>query len=316
MKYYCLLTIILQTMVLPSIFGQSQSIILTTQWRPQSQFAGYYVALEKGFYKDAGIDLKLIHPSLSNPALNRLFEGSTNIISLELVQAIECINQGMPLVNILQTSQQNSMVIVPRRDDINTLDDLREKRVGIWKAGFGELAHIMDNERQLNIEWIPFVNNVNLFVSGAIDATLAKSYNEYLQIIACGITPKNIFRFADFGYDIPEDGLYVTADYYKKNRKELQAFAEASKQGWLWAAKHPEETLDIVMKYVRQSNVGTNRVHQKRMLEEILRLQCESGSKSSSFLLSPEKVKTTSDLLIEHGIISREISYKEILGEL
>lgn len=316
MKSCCLIITLLQTMVLPSVFAQTHNIVFTTQWRPQSQFAGYYVALDKGFYKDAGLNVVFMHPSVSNPALNRLAEGSTDIVSLELIQAIECISQGIPLVNILQTSQRNSMMIVPRRDNIKTLDDLKGKRVGIWKAGFGELAYIMDTEKQLNIEWIPFITNVNLFVSGAIDATLAKSYNEYLQIIACGITPKHVFRFTDLGYDIPEDGLYVTADYYKNNRKHLKAFAEASKRGWQWAAEHPEEALDIVMKFVKQANVATNRVHQRRMLGEVLRLQCEKDSTKASFVLLPEKVKTTSDLLMKHNRINREITFKEVIGEL
>lgn len=297
-------------------YGQRKRIVFTPQWTPQSQFAGYYVAQAKGFYREAGLDVTIEHPSASNPALNRLHEGTSHVITLQLVQAIVNIDHGLPLVNILQTSQHNSLLIVPRRDDIRTLHDLQGKKVGIWKAGFGELAHTLDRKEKLNIQWIPFVNNVNLFVSGAIDATLAMSYNEYLQILACGIQPKHVFYLSDLGYDIPEDGLYVTASYYRQHRQELQAFAEATRKGWEWAATHPQETLDIVMEQVHKHHVGTNRVIQKRMLDIILQLQCQDNNSAPDFRLKPEQVEKASSILLEGGYIQRKITYQEISGAL
>ncbi len=298
------------------LFLHAQRIVFTPQWTPQSQFAGYYVAQALGFYRDAGLEVTISHPSASNPSLNRLREGSCDVTTLQLVQAIENIDKGFPLVNILQTSQRNSLLIVPRRDDIRTLQDLRGKKVGIWKAGFGELARMLDHDQNLQIEWIPFVTHVNLFVSGAIDATLAMSYNEYLQIRVCGINPARVFYLSELGYDIPEDGLYVTAAYYKRNREMLQRFTEASKRGWQWVAQHPQEALDIVMKYVRQAHASTNRLLQERMLENILELQRDRGSDSASFELHPKHVERASALLFEHGRIGRKITFREISGDL
>ena len=295
--------------------AQTRRIVFSPQWTPQSQFAGYYVAQAKGFYKEVGLDIVIDHPSASNPALNRLREGSSHVITLQLVQAIKYIDQGIPLVNILQTSQQSSLMIVPRRKDIRTLQDLNGKKVGIWKAGFGEPAQILANRQKLDIRWIPFVSNVNLFISGAIDATLATSYNEYLQILACGIQPEHVFYLADLGYDIPEDGLYVTADYYDTHRCELQAFAEASRRGWEWAAAHPEEALTIVMEEVRRHHVGTNKVHQKRMLDNILHLQHRRNGSSPAFGLSPEDVEKASGLLLDAGLIRHKVTYRQITGQ-
>ena len=82
---------------------------------------GILCGTAKGFYKEVGLDIVIDHPSASNPALNRLREGSSHVITLQLVQAIKYIDQGIPLVNILQTSQQSSLMIVPRRKDIRTL---------------------------------------------------------------------------------------------------------------------------------------------------------------------------------------------------
>ena len=252
---------------------QAQRIVFTPQWTPQSQFAGYYVAQEKGFYKKAGVEVDFQHPSASYSAANRLLEGSSDIITQQLVQAMILIDRGMPIVHLLQTSQRNSLVLVSRSDTLRTLQDLKGKKVGIWKAGFGDLAYIMDTEKELNIKWVPFLESVNLFLSGAIDATLAMDYNEYQKIRVSGHEDKPVIRFSDTEYDYPEDGLYVSEDFYKLHPDKVKAFAEASRKGWEWAHEHPEETLDIVMKWVAKENVHTNRIHQKWMLEKILALQ-------------------------------------------
>lgn len=290
-------------------------LVFTPQWTPQSQFAGYYAALALGFYREEGLDVVISHPSASNPALNRLLQGTSHIITLQLVQAIRHTAEGFPLVNILQTSQQNSLMIVPRRDDICTLDDLRGKKIGIWEAGFGELARILDSREGLDIQWIPFINNVNLFVSGAVDATLAMSYNEYFQILACGIQPRHVFYLAELGYDIPEDGLYVSYDYYLSHSRQLEAFARASQRGREWVAGHPQEALDMVMEQVRSHHVGTNRVQQKLMLEAVLQLQCPRGTAEPVFRLHPAHVEQASQLLYENGYIGREVTYEEITGK-
>jgi NitT/TauT family transport system substrate-binding protein len=288
--------------------------VFTPQWTPQSQFAGYYVAQEKGFYKKAGVEVDFQHPSASYSAANRLLEGSSDIITQQLVQAMILIDRGMPIVHLLQTSQRNSLVLVSRSDTLRTLQDLKGKKVGIWKAGFGDLAYIMDTEKELNIKWVPFLESVNLFLSGAIDATLAMDYNEYQKIRVSGHEDKPVIRFSDTEYDYPEDGLYVSEDFYKLHPDKVKAFAEASRKGWEWAHEHPEETLDIVMKWVAKENVHTNRIHQKWMLEKILALQCRDGEKKPSFQLYSETIDRLNELLLKHRRIHYPINIEKLKG--
>ena len=293
---------------------QAQRIVFTPQWTPQSQFAGYYVAQEKGFYKDAGVEVDIQHPSVSYSALNRLMEGSSDIITSQLTQAMVAIDRGIPMAHVLQTSQQNGLVLLGRADSIRTIEDLRKKKVGVWKAGFGELAYIMDAELRLGIKWIPFLEGTNLFVSGAIDATLAMSYNEYLQIRASGYEDKKPIRLADIGYDYPEDGLYVSLDFYRRYPEKVKAFVQASQKGWEWAHEHPEEALDIVIKWAEKEQVHTNRIFQRWMLEEILRLQCEKGMQKPSFRLDAEVVKKLSDLLLKHNRTQNPVTIEILKG--
>ena len=294
---------------------RAQKLIFTPQWTAQAQFAGYYVAYEKGFYRQAGIDVEIVHPSISQNAISRVQRNESQATTLVLTQALEVIDMGIPLVNILQTSMNNGMVIVSRRG----VDPLTQKgaRVGIWQAGFGQLARCMSMKEGLDYDWVRFSSNINLFVTGAIDATLAMSYNEDFQLKQTGRTlnEKNVYRFCDHGYNVQEDGVYMPRAYYEKHREQARRFAEASKKGWLWAVYHPEETLDIVMKYVKQDHIATNRVLQQLMLQEVLRLQVDRESGKREFRLRPDMVKRANYLMLEHHMLDREITYEQLLGK-
>ena len=289
-----------------------ERFVFTPQWTAQAQFAGYYVAQEMGFYKDAGLDVEIVHPSATMSAINRLRLNESHATTLQLCQAMEIIDSGIDLVNILQTSMNNGMVIVSRRD----ADPLTQKeaRVGIWSAGFGQIAICMSLKEGLDYEWIRFASNVNLFVKGAIDATLAMSYNEYYQIVQAGfdLNDKNVYRFCDHGYNVQEDGVYMSRNYYLTHKEQAKKFAEASRRGWDWAAEHQEETLDIVMKYVQENHIATNRPLQRLMLKEILRLQVDRESGEREYRLRPDMVKQASDLLQEYWMIDQEVTYEQL----
>ena len=292
--------------------AQDATIVFTPQWTAQAQFAGYYVAEAKGFYREAGVKVRIEHPSATQPAMSRLRKNECQATTLQLCQALEIVDDGIPLVNILQTSMNNAMVIVSARGK----DPLTQKgaHVGIWSAGFGQLAICMSIKDHLNYEWIRFAQNVNLFVAGALDATLAMSYNEYYQLVQAGVkmTDKNVYRFCDHGYNVQEDGVYMTRDYYDQHRDQARRFAQASRKGWEWAAEHPDETVDIVMQYVNKNHIATNRVMQRLMLKEVLRLQVDRESKKREFRLRPDMVQLASRLMVENQMLSRKITYEEL----
>ena len=308
-----ILAVIGSVLPLTASAQEAPPLVFTPQWTAQAQFAGYYVAEVKGFYREAGIKVQIVHPSATQPAMSRLRENRCQATTLQLCQALEIVGDGMPLVNILQTSMNNAMVIVAAKDE----DPLKHKgaRVGIWSVGFGQLAICMSIMDHLNYEFIRFAQNVNLFVSGALDATLAMSYNEYYQLIQAGIqvTDKNVYRFCDHGYNVQEDGVYMRRDYYEKHREQALKFAQASRKGWEWAAQHPEETLDIVMQYVDRENIATNRIMQRLMLKEVLRLQIDRESKKREFRLRPDMVRLASRLMYQNHMLSREVTYDELI---
>jgi NitT/TauT family transport system substrate-binding protein len=186
--------------------------------------------------------------------------------------------------------------------------------VGHWKSGFSELPMAMDKKYGLGIQWVPFVSNVNLYISGAIDAALAMSYNEFFQLKMAGQRIKNdqLLYMRDIGYNVPEDGLYVTADFYRKHKDLAIKFAEATRKGWEWAVDHPDEALDIVMLTMRQTGTTGNMIAQQWMIKEILRQLADKDTGKRSYRLEPKSVELANSILLESGTIKKEITYHQI----
>ncbi len=306
-------------LLLPTLLSSQElvKVRISPQWIPQSQFAGIYMALEKGFYRDAGLDVEIIHPTVSNSAINLLKEGKTDVITSMLVEALLYEDAGVELVNFLQISYHNSLTIVSR-EPIPNVSDLNHKKIGQWKAGFSELAMVLINTNGLDVTWVPFLSNIALFISGAIDATICMSYNEYYQLKMSGfeINEDQVIRLKNMGYDVPEDGLYTTKEYYQKHPEVLKNFAEATKKGWEWVRlpENREETLDRVMKMVKQYHTPSNRVNQKFMLDEILRLQEDNGV--APYYLSEERFDFALKILIDNNFLINTVSYQDFVKNL
>ena len=294
--------------------AHAQQITFTPQWTPQSQFAGYYAALENGYYAEAGLDVAIVHPTSSNNSMDMIKDGTSDIITSELIQAMMTTDDDLKLVNLLQTTQHSTLVLISRTKNVRDFADLAGCRIGTWKVGFSEIPHMIDEEQHLDIEWVKLINSLNLYIAGAIDATLAKSYNELILFSMSGITPGSVLYFSEHGYDFPEDGLYVSEAFYKKNPEKCRLFAEASKKGWDWVRDNREEALDIVMKYVKESNVPTNRYNQKWMLDAILKAHEDVKGGTPSYTLDEEAFNRLNEALVKYGYVARPVVYERFTG--
>ena len=302
-------------MAVASLFhAHAQQITFTPQWTPQSQFAGYYAALENGYYAEAGLDVAIVHPTSSNNSMDMIKDGTSDIITSELIQAMMTTDDDLKLVNLLQTTQHSTLVLISRTKNVRDFADLAGCRIGTWKVGFSEIPHMIDEEQHLDIEWVKLINSLNLYIAGAIDATLAKSYNELILFSMSGITPGSVLYFSEHGYDFPEDGLYVSEAFYKKNPEKCRLFAEASKKGWDWVRDNREDALDIVMKYVKESNVPTNRYNQKWMLDAILEAHEDVKGGVPSYRLDEDAFNRLNEALVKYGYIARPVVYERFTG--
>ena len=311
MRLRRLLTIFALAAAIPA--GGQAKFVFAPQWMAQAQFAGYYVAKDMGFYEEEGLDVEIRHPFSTQSLEDRVRTGDCQAYSMFLSEAMELVDKGIPMVNLLQTSMNSSLVIVSRygADPLS----MHNAKVIIWRAGFGQLAKCVAARESLDYQWITASSSINLFVSGAVDATLATTYNEYYQLLQTGLVSpdKGIFRFSEHGYNIQEDGVYMTMAEYRKNRDDAERFVQASRRGWEWAAEHPDETMEIVMKYVREFRIPTNEVLQRLMLDEVLRLQLDPDSGERAFRLRPDMVKQAGDMMLEAGIIKHRVTFESLL---
>lgn len=293
-----------------------KKVRFTPNWLPQAQFAGYYVALEKGFFREQGLDVKFVHVKQSSKIspYEMLAAGETDIIGTTMFRALEAKTHGVNLVNFLQTSQHSGLMCVANFP-IHDFKDLDGKKVCTWKTGFKQIADMASFDQNVNIEWVPYIGKLNLFLNKAVDAALCYSYNEYYELLFSRgqISEENVLRFSEIGYDLPEDGLYTKQDFYEQNGEEISQFAYAAAQGWQYCRENPEEALDLVVKYMNDNNVVCNRYHQKKMLEETLRLQIDEDGKASYRPISKEMFSRIVNEMNKIGLFSGDAKYEEMI---
>lgn len=277
----------------------AQSIIITPKWTAQAQFAGYYVADKMGFYKEEGLDVEIRHPAISESSFSFMEKGAAQVVVMNLSYALMERAKGARVVNVMQTSQENSLMLVSR-SPLNGISSLQHKKIAVWNHLSQELLDQIARHYGLQVEWIRFNSGVNVFLSGAVDICLVGSFNEYPQLMECGmqVDSTHVLRFADYGYNLPEDGLYVTEDFYYQHPDIVRKLVRASIRGWAWAYENQKQTLDIVMEEVRRHNIGSNRYHQRKMLEEILRLQIDKQGGKRTYHLSREGFDNAVDHLL------------------
>jgi NitT/TauT family transport system substrate-binding protein len=249
-----------------------RTVSFVPQWIPQAQFAGYYVAFEKGFYSQHGVKVNILRGGPERPSAEWLKKGAADFGTMLLSAAIAERAKGTGLVNVGQIVSKSSQTLVAKKSSgINSWQDINGRKVGLWGAELSILPMALFKLYGLKVTAVPQSSTVNLFLRGGVDVASVMWYNEYHSILDAGVEPEELvtFRLSDFGTDHPEDGIYCLESTLKKDPQSCCRFVQASVEGWKYAFEHPEEALDIVMKYVSEAKVSTNRQHQKWMLSHM-----------------------------------------------
>lgn len=295
----------------------AQKLTFMPQWTPQAQFAGFYMAQEMGFYAQEGLDVEIRHikANSTESILTQLVSGKVQIAGQQLLQSIIARSDGQKILNVMQITQKSGLWCVSRTP-VSKPEDLQGMKIGKWKVGYSEFCDILETYNNLHINWVPFINGINLYVYGAVDATLCYSFSEYIALqLAIGDIPDNqVLKFSDFGYECPEDGLYVTEEYYARNRDAVDKFVRASKKGWEYARTHKKQTLEVVMRICSENHIVTNRAMQERMLDNYISLQTNPATGKIDFAPVAEPVyNDVTRALLETGYIVNKPEYKEVI---
>ena len=310
------LSILLCLVLLPSVAAAEKPLKKASflpQWSPQAQFAGYYVAYEKGFYKNHGIDLTIHQGGPDRPPLLLLTEGKTDFASSWLTTALRWRASGHKVINICQIVQRSALMLIAKKSHhITEPRAMDGKKVSLWGDEFQIQPRAFFRKYDLHVKIVPQSFSVNLFLRDGVDVASAMWYNEYHTIINSGLDPGEVttFFFHDHGLNFPEDGIYTLEETFERDPSLSRAFVRASIEGWVYAFSHPEEALDVVMRFIEEAKIPANRVHQKWMLHRMKDLTVLSERPGSIGRLQRTDYQRVSDVLQESGFIETKPDYE------
>lgn len=288
--------------------------IFIPQWSHQAQFAGYYVAYEKGIYEKYGIDLTIMNGGPDRPSTEHLKNGNSDFATMFLSTAIREKANGVNLLNIAQIVQRSALMLVAKKS--GKIDDPKEmdgKKIGLWGPEFQIQARALFKKYGVEPKIIPQSQSINLFLRDGVDVVSAMWYNEYHTILNNGIDPKELstFFFDDYGLNFPEDGIYTLTEKFDKDPSLSCAFVKASIEGWEYAFENPDEAIDIVLKYMRNSKLPANRVHQKWMLGRMKDIILGDGELTTIGVLKEADYNRVTDELKKTGFTKDSPEFRD-----
>ena len=284
----------------------ADKVTLQLKWVTQAQFAGYYVAADKGFYAEEGleVEIKAGGPDIAPPQV--LAGGGADVILDWMPSALATREKGLPLVNIAQPFKRSGMMLTCRKDTgIKTPEDFRGKTIGVWF--FGNEYPFLSWMSQLGIptdgsaEGVTVLKqgfNVDPILQGQAACISTMTYNEYWQVIDAGLSADDlvVFKYEDQGVATLEDGIYVLESALEDAafQDRMVRFVRASMKGWKWAEANPDDAAEIVLE--NDATGAQTEKHQKRMMGEIAKLTA-----GSSGALNPADYERTVQTLLKGG---------------
>ncbi len=282
------------------------------QYLPQAQFAGFYVAKAKGFYEKKGLDVTIIDYTTGETVTKGMKENRLTFGSYFLSRAMKLRSEGMDLVNIGQISHQSALMLLTRKSaNIQSPADMNGKKMGMYLDDFNITIKSFIKKYNLDVEVVPVFSGIQLFLAGGTDITTVMWYNEYHTIINSGYDADELqpFFLKDYGFDIPEDGIYCMASTREKNPVLCQNFVDATMTGWVYAFENPEEALAIVIEAMKNAHVPANPAHQRWMLNTMEKIIFPSGEMTINTKLHEEDFNRTQKILRDNNAVSNPIKY-------
>jgi NitT/TauT family transport system substrate-binding protein len=294
--------------------GKKDSVTLQLKWVTQAQFAGYYAALEQGYYDEEGLDVT-IRPGGPDIVPEQVVLGGQAEFGINwLDNTLATRDQGGKIVNIAQVFTRSGMTEVAFKDSgIDSIEDLRGKKVGVWLGGnehklFAALTkNGINPQKDAKIVAQPF--DMNLLLNREVDAAAAMTYNELAQVLEqknpdtgqlYQLDELNVIKMSDVGTGALEDGVFVREDWIsdEANQDIATRFLKASFRGWVFCRDNQEECLQIVLDNGPTLGEG----HQRWQLNEINDLIWPTNEGGIG-VMNADDFKITADIAKNYKII-------------
>jgi NitT/TauT family transport system substrate-binding protein len=266
--------------------GHANTVTLQLQWVTQSQFAGYYVALDKGFYEEEGLDVTILSggPDIAPPQV--LAGGGADVMLNWMPSALAAREKGLPVVNIAQPFKSSGLMLTCWKDTgIASVEDFKGKTIGVWFFGneypflsWMSQAGISTDGGEDGVTVLKQGFNVDPLLQRQADCISTMTYNEYGQVIDAGVNPDELvtFKYEDQGVATLEDGIYALEENLEDPVfvDKMVRFVRASMKGWKYAEGNVEEAAGIVLDNDETGAQGE--AAQIRMMNEIAKLTAGS----------------------------------------
>lgn len=223
-----------------------EHLIVQLPWQHQFQFAGYYAALAKGFYRDAGLRVTLREAGPRTDVINEVTTGRAQfgIRGSDLLLARAA---GRPVVVLAAMLQHSPLVLITLdRPDIRTPADLAGKRLMLEPGANELLTYLHHHTRDKTWETLPYAQGVQALITGQADVISAYSSTEPFALARGGI-PHRVFTPREIGFDFYGENLFTSEHEIVTNQERVDAFLQASLRGWRYAMDHPEEMIDLIL---------------------------------------------------------------------
>ena len=288
---------------------------LQLQWVAQSQFAGYYVAKDRGYYEEEGLDVTILEGAVDIVPQQVVAAGEAEFGIAWVPKMLASRAEGADLVNIAQVFQRSGTLQVAWADSgISTVEDWGGKRVGTW--GFGNEWEVYaalrqagiepDDPAQVEIVSQPF--DMSLLLNREIDLAQAEIYNEYAQLLEATnpdtgalYQPSDftVFDYNDVGTAMLQDHVFVLGSWLAEEGNEDIAvrFLRASFRGWIYCRDNFDECVDIVLDNGPTLGEG----HMRWMLNEINALIWPSPDGLG--IMNDDLYQQTVDIAVEFEVI-------------
>ena len=284
----------------------ADEVKLQLQWVTQAQFAGYYVALDKGYYDVENLDVTILPggPDIAPPQV--LAGGGADAMLNWMPSALAARERGLPVVNIAQPFKTSGLMLTCWKDTgITSPADFKGKTIGVWF--FGNEYPFLSWMSQEGISTEGGADGVTVLRQGfnvdpllqrQADCISTMTYNEYGQVLDAGVSEDELvtFKYENQGVATLEDGMYVLEDNLKDPAfaDKMVRFVRASMKGWKYAESNPGEAAEIVLD--NDETGAQSKAHQVRMMGEIAKLT--AGSNGS---LDPADYERTVATLMAGG---------------
>ncbi len=317
--------------------AQAQKLVpvkLQLKWFPQAQFAGFFVAQAKGYFKAEGLDVTLLPIGDQSP-IQTVATGAADFGTTWITDLLTARQQGIPVVHIAQLFQKSGYTLVAlKSSNLKSPADFKGKRVGVWPSGneypavallkkYGLTTSLDSTVSNPSVQAVTYPFDPSIVFPDKVDLVSAMTYNEVDQIVGLGYSMDklSIFHASDYGINLLEDLMFTSQKVLDdKNfkgsgmtgRQIAAKLVRASLKGWNYAvANQPEAVTDVLVQCGNTCKGSGTRAsaagHQTWQMTEIAKLYSAGPTlKGMAGYLDPATYKANVTLLKSLGILKSD----------